>query len=435
MDSNNVTIVGLQWGDEGKGKVVDALTRTSRYVARYCGGANAGHTVCVGKEKYAVHLIPCGVFHDGVRNVIGNGVAFDPVVAMGEIEELRERGVGITADNLLVSAAAQVVMPWHKIEDTLSEASLGQAKIGTTARGIGPCYSDKARRTTAIRAAMLTDEDALRAKIREIVDIKNRTFAALYEGAEALDADAIGEQYVACGKALAPMICNTGEILRQACRDGDRILFEGGQGSMLDIDHGTYPFVTSSAVSACGVSTGAGVPPSQVGHVVGLIKAYSSRVGAGPFPTEQDNQTGQYLRHKGHEYGTTTGRPRRCGWFDAFAVKYAAELSGVGELALSLLDVLAGLDEVKICTGYRTGGKEVPAFDPTGMAGVECIYETLDGWREDITACARFEDLPAAAQRYVTRLEELLDRPIGVIGVGPDRLQTIFHHTQISGLE
>lgn len=435
MNSNNVTVIGLQWGDEGKGKVVDALTETSRYVVRFCGGANAGHTVCVGDQKYAVHLIPCGVFHEGIRNVIGNGLAFDPVVALGEIQELRERGIAISADNFLVSSAAQVVMPWHKLEDTLSEASLGAGKIGTTARGIGPCYSDKARRTTAIRAEMLTDEAALRTKIAEIVAIKNATFAALYDGAEALDAAAIADQFVEIGKQLAPMICNTGAILRQACKDGDRILFEGGQGSMLDIDHGTYPFVTSSPVSACGVSPGTGVPPSQIGRVVGLMKAYSTRVGAGPFPTEQDNETGQFLRDRGNEYGTTTGRPRRCGWFDAVAVKYAAELSGVDELALSLLDVLTGLDEIKVCTGYRAGGEDVVGFDATAMDDVQCVYETMPGWQEDITTCASFDDLPAAAQAYVSRMEELIERPVGVIGVGPKRSQTIFHHTQVIGSE
>ena len=432
--SANVTVVGLQWGDEGKGKVVDALSRTCKYVARFCGGANAGHTVNVGGQRYAMHLIPCGILRGDVVNVIGNGVAFDPSVAGEEIEGLRARGVAIGPENLLVSGAAQVVMPWHCLEDTLSEGSLGSRKIGTTARGIGPCYADKARRSTAIRVAELLDADALAEKIRRIAKIKNCTFAALYE-AEAMDAEAIVAEYVEYGKQLAPMVANTGAILRRAIAAGEPILFEGGQGSMLDIDHGTYPFVTSSAVTACGVPTGAGVPPSAIGQVVGLMKAYTTRVGAGPFPTEQDNEIGNRLRERGNEYGTTTGRPRRCGWLDAFAVKYAADLSGVNELALALLDVLSGFDELKICTGYRVGGQPVEDFDAVAMEGVECVYETLEGWSEEITDARTFEDLPPAAQQYVRRVEEFLERPVGFIGVGPAREATITHHTGVRGLD
>lgn len=434
MESNNVTVIGLQWGDEGKGKVVDALADTCRYVARYCGGANAGHTVHVEGEKFALHLIPCGILHDGVCNVVGNGVAFDPTVALEEMDGLIERGVQIGPDNFRVSAAAQVVMPWHKLQDTLSEASLGAGKIGTTARGIGPCYSDKANRTTAIRAGELLDADALREKVLRIADIKSRTFAALFD-AEPIDGEAIAAEYIAYGQRLAPMICETGSILRGAIARGERILFEGGQGSMLDVDHGTYPFVTSSNVTACGVPSGAGVAPSQVGQVVGVIKAYTSRVGAGPFPSEQDNDIGDRIRERGHEYGTTTGRPRRCGWFDAVAVRYAADLSGVNEFALALLDVLSSFDELKICTGYRMDGADVEAIDPVGMADVECVYETVPGWQEDITSCRRFEDLPPAAQAYVGRLEELLARPVGIISVGPGREATIVHRTNVRGLE
>ena len=434
MNSRNVTVVGMQWGDEGKGKVVDALASRCRYVVRYCGGANAGHTVNVAGERFALHLIPCGILHEGVRNLIGNGVAFDPSVALEEIDGLRERGVRVDADNLGISPSAQVVMPYHKLQDRLSEKKLAGAKIGTTARGIGPCYADKAQRSTAVRVGELLDPDALAAKVRGIVDLKNRTFAALYE-AEAMDAEAIAAEYVEYGRKLSSMICNTGAILRAASRAGQRVLFEGGQGSMLDVDHGTYPFVTSSSVTACGVPTGAGVPPEAVGTVVGLIKAYTTRVGAGPFPTEQDNATGEYLREKGHEYGTTTGRPRRCGWFDAFAVRYAAELSGVHEFALSLLDVLSGLDEVRVCTGYRVDGATPDQFDPAAMGRAECTYESLEAWSEDLSECRKFSDLPAAAQAYVARLEELLDRPVGVIGVGPERTQTIAHHTRIEGLE
>ena len=429
----NVTVVGLQWGDEGKGKVVDALSGVCRYVVRFCGGANAGHTVRIGEKRYAMHLIPCGILRESVVNVIGNGVAFDPSVALAEIDELRAGGVTIAPENLRISSAAHVVMPYHRLEDSLSERRLGAGKIGTTARGIGPCYSDKARRSVAIRVGDLLDADALRQKVRSIVEVKNRTFAALYD-AEAIDADAIATEFAEYGRRCEPMVANTGAMLRRAIAAGEPILFEGGQGSLLDIDHGTFPFVTSSAVTACGVPTGAGVPPSAVGQVVGLIKAYTTRVGAGPFPTEQDNEIGNRLRERGHEYGTTTGRPRRCGWFDAFAARYAADLSGVNELALALLDVLSGLDELKICTGYRTGGGAIENFDAARLAEAECVYETLPGWNEEITDARRFDDLPAAAQRYVQRVEELLGRPVGFIGVGPDRQQTIAHHTSVRGL-
>jgi len=432
--SVNVTVVGLQWGDEGKGKVVDALSRGCRYVVRFCGGANAGHTVRVGEERYALHLIPSGILHENVVNVIGNGVAFDPAVAWQEIDALRQRGVKVAAGNLRISAAAQVVMPWHGMEDRLSEGRLGDRKIGTTARGIGPCYADKARRTTAVRVGELLDPAALREKVRRIADVKARTFEALYEGPDPIDAEAIAEEFIEHGRRLGPMIANTGALLRRAIASREPILFEGGQGSMLDIDHGTYPFVTSSPVTACGVPAGAGVPPSAVGQVVGLVKAYTSRVGAGPFPTEQDNETGQRLRDRGHEYGTTTGRPRRCGWLDAFAVRYAADLSGAGEIALALLDVLSGFDELKICTGYRLAGRDMEDFDPQIMGEVECVYETVPGWDEEIAGSASFDDLPDAARRYVDTVEALLGRPVGLIGVGPDREATIVHHTGVRGL-
>ena len=435
MSGRNVTVVGLQWGDEGKGKIVDALAGHMRYVVRYCGGANAGHTVLVGQEKFALHLIPCGVLRQDVCNIVGNGVAFDPVVAWKEISALRQRNVSVDGENLRISSAANVVMPWHKLQDTLSEASLAEGKkIGTTARGIGPCYSDKANRSTAIRAADLLDASILGEKIRAIVEIKNKIFAALYD-AEAMDAEAIVSEYTELGKNLEAMICNTGGLLRAAVAGDVPILFEGGQGSMLDVDHGTYPFVTSSNVTACGVPSGAGIPPSAIGRVVGLIKAYSTRVGEGPFPTEQDNELGDTIRQAGNEYGTTTGRPRRCGWFDAFAVKYATDLSGVDEFALSLLDVLTGLSELNICTGYRIKGQVQEMFDPAKMSGVECIYKTLPGWDSDITGCRTFDQLPAEARDYVNCVEELLQRPVGFVSVGPERSQTIMHNSLTEGLD
>jgi adenylosuccinate synthase len=432
--SSNITVIGLQWGDEGKGKVVDALAASSRYVVRYCGGANAGHTVRVGDERFALHLIPCGILHEKVMNVVGNGVAFDPAVAMEEITALRQRGVGVGPENFAISTTAQVVMPWHKQQDRLSEVKLGAKKIGTTARGIGPCYSDKANRSSAIRVAELIDEKGLTQKIRLIGAIKNRAFQAMYEAAEPMDIEAMVEQYVQLGRQLKPMIRNTGAMLRKACANDERVLFEGGQGSMLDLDHGTYPYVTSSSVSACGVPAGAGVPPSQIGSVIGIMKAYTTRVGAGPMPTEQDNEIGDQIRQQGNEFGTTTGRPRRCGWLDACVVRYTAELSGVNELALMLLDVLSGLDEIKICTAYHLPEGRVEDFDPALLGRVQCEYETLPGWSEDITGCQTAEQLPDNARAYVRRVSELVGRPVGIVSVGPDRKQTLDHETRFKEL-
>jgi len=435
MAPSNVAVIGLQWGDEGKGKIVDALARRSKYVVRFCGGANAGHTVLIGQDKFILHLIPCGVLSERVTNIIGNGVVFDPVGASEEISELTSRGVHIGPDNLKISANAHMVMPWHKQADVLIEQSLSEgSKIGTTARGIGPCYADKANRSSALRVGDLLDTKRLTERIRQVGAAKSRAFQALYD-AEPIDVEAIVSSYTELAGKLSDMVCNTGAILRRAVRDGERMLFEGGQGSMLDIDHGTYPFVTSSPVTACGIPTGAGIPPSAVGQVVGLIKAYTTRVGAGPFPTEQDNETGEYLRERGKEYGATTGRPRRCGWFDAVAVRYAADISGVAELALSLLDVLTGLDEIKVCTAYRIGGRKTDEFDPAEMSAAECEYESLPGWSEDICQCKRFEDLPEPARNYVNRIESMVGRRVGFISVGPEREQTIVHNSRIEGLK
>ncbi|MBT3279347.1 MAG: adenylosuccinate synthase [Phycisphaerales bacterium] len=434
MNSNNVTVVGLQWGDEGKGKIVDALAANSDMVSRYCGGANAGHTVKVGDEKYAVHLVPCGILHEGVMNCVGNGMAFDPVTALGEVEHLQGRGVHVGPDNFSISEAAQVVMPWHKLQDTLNEESLGKAKIGTTARGIGPCYCDKANRSTAIRVADLLDADGLTEKIARVAGIKQVTFEALYNYKGEIDVEGITAEFIEIGKKLAPHIRNTGALLRRATAEGKRVLFEGGQGTMLDIDHGTYPFVTSSSVSACGVPAGAGVAPKSIGTVVGIMKAYTTRVGAGPFPTELDNEIGDAIRKAGNEFGTTTGRPRRCGWFDAMVVKYTADLSGVDELAVMLLDVLSGLDELKICVGYKVDGVLQEDFDPANLADVECVYETLPGWSEDITGVTSYDDLPANAKAYVTRVSEVVGRKVGIVSIGPDRKQTLVYNTGIEGI-
>ncbi|NLF29355.1 MAG: adenylosuccinate synthase [Planctomycetes bacterium] len=435
MNDTNLTVIGLQWGDEGKGKIVDALTGRFDCVVRFCGGANAGHTVTVGDKVYALHLIPSGILRHGVHNVIGNGVVVDPSVLLEEIAGLTGRGVAVSGANLHLSNRAHVVMPYHKAADRLNEAKLaGSAKIGTTARGIGPCYADKANRSTAVRVGDLY-QPGWDARIRTIVAEKNAVFAALY-GAEPLDADDVVAQAASWRDALAPLVCDTGAMLRQAVRQGRRILFEGAQGSLLDVDHGTYPFVTSSAVTACGVPTGAGVSPRDIGRVIGVLKAYCTRVGAGPLATEQDNATGDLIRRRGREYGTTTGRPRRCGWFDAVAGRYAAELSGVDELAVMLLDVLGTVGELKICTGYTLNGRPLEGFDPTiaTLEGVQCVYETLPGWDEDITACTRYGELPQAARDYVERIEALVGRPIGIVSVGPKRAQTITRNSALADL-
>lgn len=436
MDVKNVTVVGLQWGDEGKGKVVDALGRTCRYVARYCGGANAGHSVDVQGEKFALHLIPCGILHENVVNVVGNGVAFDPAVAWEEIEGLRQRGVKVDSTNLKLSACAHVVMPYHKLQDSLNEQMLGGAKIGTTNRGIGPCYADKACRSTAVRLGDLLRPDEFRTRLRGIVETKNRMLSAMHD-ATPFDADKMADEYIEFGKRMSSMICDTGSLLRKACANGERILFEGGQGAMLDVDHGTYPFVTSSSVTACGIPSGAGVPPKAVGHVIGVAKSYASRVGQGPFPTEQDNEFGDAIRRRGKEFGTTTGRPRRCGWFDAVALRYAADLCGADEIALTvLMDGEEQIDAFRICTAYEFGGRRIDEYDPSlPLDKVSCVYEDWPAWKDPIGTARKFDDLPPEAQAYITRIEQLLGRPIGVISVGPPREATIMHHCALKDLK
>ncbi len=433
MSTENVTVIGLQWGDEGKGKIVDALAGKCKYVVRFCGGANAGHTVVAGGQTYAFHLIPSGILRPDVINVIGNGVAFDPQVAMEEIQGLRDRGIEIGPGNFRISSAANLVMPYHKLADSLNESKLGADKIGTTGRGIGPCYCEKAGRSSAIRAGDLKDPEKLSAKIKLVVAERNALLDSLFN-AEPMDADAMAAEFVELGRQLGPMICNTNALLNRAIAAGEKIIFEGGQGSMLDIDHGTFPFVTSSSVTACGVPSGAGVSPKAVGYVVGLVKAYTSRVGAGPFPSEQVNEIGEYLREHGHEYGTTTGRPRRCGWLDTFALRYAADLSGVDEITISLLDVLTGLDEIKICTGYKVDGKLVEDFSPDLMDRAECVYETLPGWSDDITNCRNFDELPENAKSYIARVQELIGRRAGFVSVGPDREASLFNDSKLGEL-
>ena len=421
----NSCIVGLQWGDEGKGKVVDILAESSEIVVRYAGGANAGHTVVVGDKKFALHLMPSGAVRHGVTCVIANAVVLDPEVMIGEIEGLAERGIDLS-DRLWISENAHVVLDYHKLEDQLREDSLGKDKIGTTIRGIGPCYADKIGRSFAVRMGDFRNLDTLRKKLENIVAYKNKLLGALY-GADPIDVDVIFGKCQTYSQKLCPVITDTTEFLHTAIAKGRSVLFEGAQGTLLDLDHGTFPYVTSSNSSLLGMPSGCGVSAKLVDRSVGIAKAYTTRVGEGPFPTEQDNETGEYIRVKGHEYGTTTGRPRRCGWFDAVAVKYSTTIGAVDEIAMMHLDTLAGIKELKICKAYRIDGKETTFFPSNldRLAKAEPVYDIMPGWDEDLSKVSRFEDLPKTARDYVTRIEEITGRPITVIGVGPKRTETI----------
>ena len=422
----NAAVVGLQWGDEGKGKIVDALSDDADVVVRYCGGANAGHTVRFGGKKYSTHLLPVGVFRPHVLNLIGNGVVIDPQILLREIDALNADGIPVTPDNLKISYKAHLVMPYHLREDAAREQAAEGGAIGTTRRGIGPCYADKMQRATALRVADLTKEQKLREKLGEIVTEKNKVLKTLYDDAP-LDANEIFETYRAFGKRLSPFVDDVGRLVLSSFRDGKKILFEGAHAALLDVDHGTYPYVTSSSCSALGLFSGSGAPPQTVRQFIGVAKAYNTRVGGGPFPTELANETGDLIRERGHEYGTTTGRPRRIGWFDAVATRYASDLCGCTAIAVTLLDVLSGFDELKICTGYRLEGELLPSFvaDPDVLAAVEPIYETLPGWAADLSTCTSFDQLPAEAKAYVARLAALLDVPVKLVSVGPDRAATL----------
>jgi adenylosuccinate synthase len=422
----NTCVFGLQWGDEGKGKIVDFLAEHAEVIVRYCGGANAGHSVKIGAEKYSTHLLPVGVFRPGVMSLIGNGVVLDPEALFKEIDDLLARGIAISPQNLRISYKAHLVMPYHKQEDAARESSAEGGAIGTTRRGIGPTYADKMLRATAIRVADLLHEQKLQERIAQIVSEKNKVLKVLYD-VPPLDWRAVFEQYRDYGRRIEPYVDDVSHLLIEYLRAGKRIVFEGAHAVLLDVDHGTYPYVTSSSCSALGLYTGAGAPPQSVQNFVGIMKAYSTRVGGGPFPTEQDNNIGQYIRERGNEYGTTTRRPRRCGWFDAVAAKYSVDLCGVTMIALTLLDVLSGLDHVKICTGYRYRGQRLDYFraDMDVLAEVEPIYETLPAWGGNISGCRHFEELPKEAQSYVKTLEKLVGAPIKMVSVGADRNATL----------
>ncbi len=424
-------VCGLGWGDEGKGKVVDLLCPAFDIVVRYNGGANAGHTVCTGHERFALHLLPTGVLHDNITSIIGPGVALDPVTVLKEVDGLAERGIEVLG-KLKISERAHLVLSYHKIEDQLSERTAGKSgRIGTTARGIGPCYADKMRRTTAVRAGDLLDEPGLHERIRRIVEQRKAVLYARYGDDGGLDAEAVIADLTTATPRLEPCICDTTSLLHEAMDAGRWVLFEGANGMLLDVDHGTYPFVTSSSTGPHGIGGGAGVPPSRVTCVIGVCKAYATRVGSGPFISELKDALGDRIREQGKEFGTTTGRPRRCGWFDAVACRYSARLCGATDLAVLHLDTLSGFDRIGICGSYRCDGRTLstPPAQAVKLERTEPGIEYLPGWNEDLRSVRRFEDLPATARAYVGRIEALVGVPVSIVGVGPDRAQTLVRGT------
>ncbi len=421
-------VIGLQWGDEAKGKIVDLLTREHDFVVRYQGGANAGHTVVVGDQIYKLSLLPSGILTPNVVSVIATGVVMNPARVIEELDELIQRGAG-HPENLKISDRAHVIFPWHFAEDRALDKNTSDGEnIGTTGRGIGPCYRDKVGRSHAIRLGDMY-RSTFRAQVEHIAAAKNRVLEVLYPPNEftPLDAANIFREYSGYAERLREHVCDTTELLLNAVDESKKILFEGAQGALLDVDHGTYPFVTSSNSSGVGIASGSGVPSKHIDRGIGVVKAYSTRVGGGPFPTELDNPTGQYLRDRGNEYGTVTRRPRRCGWLDVVAVRYTSRLSGVNELSIMLLDVLSGLEEIKICTAYRIDGKETTRFPShvDDLRRVEPVYETLPGWKEEIDTCRAYDALPANARAYVKRISELVGQPVSMVSVGPERDQTI----------
>lgn len=416
-------LVGAQWGDEGKGKATDLLGGDVDYVVRYQGGNNAGHTVVIGDQKYALHLLPTGILSPEVVPVIGNGVVIDPGVLLGEIDGLAARG--ISAERLLISANAHLIMPHHKALDKVTERYLGKAKIGTTGRGIGPAYGDKIYRM-GVRVQDLLDPGILAKKIEVALTEKNQVLTKVYNR-RGIDPAAVLEEYLAYAERLKPHIADTSLVLSKALDEDKFVLLEGGQGTLLDLDHGTYPFVTSSSPTAGGACAGAGIPPNRLTKIIGILKAYTTRVGSGPFPTELTDEVGDWLRRTGGEYGVTTGRDRRCGWFDAVIARYATRINGITDYFLTKLDVLSGLERIPVCVAYDVDGvrfDEIP-MTQTDFHHAKPIYEEFPGWQEDISSAKSLEDLPPNAQAYVRTLEAMSGAPISAIGVGPGRDQTI----------
>ncbi|WP_226582244.1 adenylosuccinate synthase [Halobacillus litoralis] len=419
---SSVVVVGTQWGDEGKGKITDFLSQNAEVVARYQGGNNAGHTIKFDGITYKLHLIPSGIFFDDKICVLGNGMVIDPKALLEELKYLHDKGV--STDNLRISNRAHVILPYHLKLDALQEEDKGDNKIGTTKKGIGPAYMDKAART-GIRIADLMDKESFREKLEQNLAEKNRLFEKVYE-TEPFTVDEILEEYYEYGQQIASYVRDTSVVLNDNLDEGRRVLFEGAQGVMLDIDQGTYPFVTSSNPIAGGVTIGSGVGPSKIKHVVGVSKAYTTRVGDGPFPTELHNETGDQIREVGREYGTTTGRPRRVGWFDSVVVRHARRVSGITDLSLNSIDVLTGIETLKICTAYKYKGEIMEEFPASLKVLAECepVYEEMPGWTEDITGAKSLSDLPENARHYIERVSQLTGIPLSIFSVGPDRSQT-----------
>ncbi|MCH5155911.1 MAG: adenylosuccinate synthase [Clostridiales bacterium] len=421
---NTIALVGAQWGDEGKGKVIDILASSADYVVRATGGSNAGHTVVSGNNTYKLHLIPSGILYPDTVNIIGNGVVLDPKVVLEEMDTLAKMGVKF--DNLLMDLRAHIVLPYHKEIDELAELAKGKDAIGTTKRGIGPCYADKCDRI-GIRLVDLLDEHVFAQKLKSNLELKNKIITAVY-GGKPLDYNEIYTEYCGYAKRLAPFACDTGAVLYDAIKAGKRVVFEGAQGTLLDLDSGTYPFVTSSHPITGGFCAGAGVGPTAIKECLGIAKSYTTRVGAGPFPTELNDEVGAHLLNVGHEFGTTTGRARRCGWLDAVILRLAVRINGLTALAINKLDTLTGLKKLKIATEYKLNGKSIKYFpaDISILANCTPVYEEFEGWTEDISACRKFEQLPKAAQDYIKAIEKLTETRVSMIGVGADRDQNIY---------
>ena len=418
-------VVGAQWGDEGKGKIVDVMSERFHVVARYSGGHNAGHTVTIKGKKFILQLIPCGVLREGCRGVIGNGVVLDPFAFMKEVDALRATGVNVDG-NLFVSNRAHVILPYHRMIELAAENAPGRVKIGTTSRGIGPAYADKMARS-GLRVEDLLDKVLLKKHIENACREKNTVAHALFNS-ESIDPDKMYTDYAAIADRIAPFVTDTALLLNRALADGESVMFEGAQGTMLDIDHGTYPFVTSSSATSGGAATGTGVPPNAINMVAGVTKAYCTRVGGGPFPTELNDAVGEALRKKGNEFGAVTGRPRRTGWVDLPLLRYSNMINGTGWLVVTKLDVLDDLAEIPVCVAYKVGGKEtleIPA-QASGYEKIEPIYVKLPGWRSETFGIANYDQLPAKAKRYLEFIEKETAAKVGIVSTGPDREQTIF---------
>lgn len=421
-----VAIIGTQWGDEGKGKIIDLLAEKAHIVVRFQGGNNAGHTLVVNGKKHIFHLIPSGILHDSTVCMIGNGVVIDPAILLGEIQKLEENGITVSKGKLMISSRAHVIMPYHRALDIAREARKGQSKIGTTGRGIGPCYEDKVARN-GIRMEDLLDSQLLLEKLRAVLEEKNFLLEHYYNHPPFVP-DVIAEEYAGYGQKLAQFIEDVSIQIEQAQREGKNILFEGAQGTHLDVDHGTYPYVTSSNTVSGNVCCGSGIGPLSLDQIIGVAKAYTTRVGGGPFPTELEDPLGGWLRQKGGEFGATTGRPRRCGWFDATMVRVAKRINGLTSLAITKLDVLTGLETIKIAKGYRYGNQSIENRIPSRISDFQewqPEYIELPGWKEDIRKARQYKDLPKEARRYVETIEEMIGIPVSIISVGPEREETI----------